>query len=44
MGKDDCTFAMRKMHKECTHDRVLKVADFTYRCVRYTYAYPTIET
>ncbi|OAL53629.1 hypothetical protein IQ07DRAFT_640677 [Pyrenochaeta sp. DS3sAY3a] len=43
MGKDDCTFAMRKMHKECTHDRVLKVADFTYRCVRYQYAYPTLE-
>jgi hypothetical protein len=37
LGKDDCTYALRKLYKSCTKDRAksLNGGEFTYRCVRY---------
>jgi len=35
LGKDDCTFALRKIYKTCSNDKGLQGGDFAYRCVRY---------
>jgi hypothetical protein len=37
MGKDDCTYALRKLYNTCTKDRAkqLQGGEYTYRCVRY---------
>jgi hypothetical protein len=37
LGKDDCTYAMRKLYTTCTKDRAkfLNGGQFTYRCVHY---------
>lgn len=39
MGKDDCTFALRKMHTSCSIERKKTGAEFVYRCVKYKYFY-----
>ena len=37
MGKDDCTYALRKIYNTCTKDRskFLNGGEYTYRCVKY---------
>ncbi|OAL44289.1 hypothetical protein IQ07DRAFT_649330 [Pyrenochaeta sp. DS3sAY3a] len=37
MGKDDCTYALRKLYDICTKDRskYLNGGEYTYRCVKY---------
>lgn len=37
LGKDDCTYALRKLYSTCTEDRAknLNGGEYTYRCVKY---------
>jgi hypothetical protein len=36
MGKDDCTYALRKLNRDCTlPDGQMWGGEFIYRCVHY---------
>ncbi|KAH7401209.1 hypothetical protein BKA66DRAFT_564870 [Pyrenochaeta sp. MPI-SDFR-AT-0127] len=39
LGKDDCSYALRKLYKSCTTDRAKKLngGEYTYRCVTYKF-------